>query len=151
MCSAHILMCLTIGCCLTSLDVFWNTEFIYPTFFWNLKNSEFWSTFGPMGFREGNMNCKGIFSGYRILGWQYFSLFLCFKQLSIHCLVDCTVSNENSAVILFFVSLHETHFSSVFKIFSSSLVFSNLIITYFALPLFLPFGIHLAFFLSLWA
>ena len=44
---------------------------------------------------------KDIFTGYRILGWQFFSFSL--LKMSFHCLLACIVSGEKSAIILIFV------------------------------------------------
>lgn len=63
--------------------------------------------------------------------WVCVGVWFCFvwvfSILLLYCLLVCIVSSESSTFIFIFIPLYERLFTSVFKIFSSLLVLSNLI------------------------
>lgn len=89
---------------------------------------------------------KDIFTGYSVLGWQFFSL--CTFKILLHCLLTWTVSNMKSVTFIFVPFCEMWLFSLVaFQTFSFLLVLSHFTDLVYFSSCFLCFGLieHLQF------
>ena len=103
--AVYVLMCLVIGT-ISDLSGYILKYRVYIPYFLNLKKIWIFKHLWPHEFLKRKLLERYFFFGYRILGWIFF-----FSTLTnvITLFYACNVSNENSAVILFFVLLYEMH------------------------------------------